>query len=225
MNKYLQNNLKVITVPALSLLGVILVFLLAGSFVWGKISDLIAQYNQEQQTSAMLKEKLNSLQSTGAQISDFAQSLTIALPQSNSSLTLLSQAKSLASQDSLNLQNIKGGSEVKESGTSHAEVSFDVEGSVANIFNFVSQTKNIAPINKVTRVKLSSTGSLARANITINAYWASLPTKIPAVSDPLAAITPDEQKLLQDLSSLTSPQLQELSPSAGGGGRSDPFSH
>lgn len=223
MNKALENNLRVISVPAAALIGVILVFILAGNFVWGKINSLLDDYGQAQKEQATLKDKLSSLQNNQSQISDFAQSLIAALPDGNSSLALISQLKSVAQTNNLTVQNIEGGAEISESGLSHVDISFDVQGANLPIFNLLDSSKTIAPLNKVTRFKLTTSGSGSLANITVRSYWAGLPTKIPAVSDPLQKITPEEQTTLQGLSSLRQPQFVELTPSQGGN-RTNPFS-
>lgn len=224
MNKSLENNLRIMAIPALSILVVVVIFLLAGNFVVAKITSLIAENEAAQKSKAMLQDKLSSLQTTQAQVANSAQSLTMALPSANTSLAISSQLRVIGAENSLGLENFSVGTEIKEGAISHVDVTFDANGPSANILNFIEQTKTIAPLNKVKRLKLTTaSGEVSRANIVVSSYWAAFPTKIPAVSDPLQQITPEEQTLLTTLSTLRSPQFLELSPESGGG-KADPFS-
>lgn len=225
MNKSLENNLRVIVVPLGTLLAAIVIFVLAGNFIFGKITTLLADNDAAQRSKAVLRDKLSSLQSTQGQVSDYAQSLSTALPGDNTALVITSQLKSIAAENSLTLENFAVGPEVKDQSISHVDVTFDASGPSQNIFNFIDETQTLAPINKVERLKLSGAGggsSTGRGNIVVSSYWASFPTQIPAVSDPLQKITPDEQTMLQALSSLKQPQFLDLTPASGG--KADPFS-
>lgn len=224
MNKAIEKNIQVLGVPILTILGIVLAFFLVGNLVYGKISELLLQNDVAQKMSTTLKNKLSSLQANQSQVSDLAQSLTNALPAANTSLETASQLKLIAAENVLTLQNFSSGQEVVDGGIMHVDIVFDAEGQADSILNFLVATNTIAPINKVKRLKLTggTNGGPARANVLISSYWAQFPTKIPAVSDPLQDITPEEQTLLTQLTSLRQPQFVELSPEAGG--KADPFS-
>lgn len=222
MNKSLENNLRVIAVPLGYLLGVIVIFVVVGNLISTKINSLLTENSAALLSKATLQDKLSSLQSTQGQVSGFAQSLTAALPETNTALEITSQLKSIAAENSLNLQNFAVGTEVKDGEVKHVDIAFDAQGQSGNIFNFITETNTLAPLNKVKRVKLTSGSGTSTANITISSYWAAFPTQIPAVSDPLQKITPDEETMLQNLSNLRQPKFLELSPSSGG--KADPFS-
>lgn len=224
MNKSLENNLRIMAVPALSILVVVVIFILAGNFVISKIGSLITENENAQRTKAMLQDKLSSLQTTQSQVAQSVQSLTAALPSSNTSLAISSQLRSIAATNSLTLENFSVGTEIKDGAMSHVDVTFDAQGSSEGILNFTEETTTIAPLNKVKRLKLTTASEgVTRANIVVSSYWSAFPTKIPAVSDPLQQITPAEQELLTNLSTLKSPEFLELSPEPGGG-KADPFS-
>jgi len=223
MNKSIENDLRIVAVPLGSLLVVIVIFVLAGNLVAGKISSLIAENETANNSKLTLQNKLASLQSTQGLVSGFAQSLTAALPSTNTSLAIASQLRAVASENSLNLENFSVGAEIKDATLSHVDVTFDAEGESASILNFIEQTKGVAPLNKIKRLKLTAgVGGVSRANVVVSSYWSPFPTKIPAVLDPLAEITPEEQTTLQELANLRQPQFLELSPESGG--RPDPFS-
>lgn len=223
MNKILTGNIKLIGAPILMLIGLIALFVLASTFIVSRINALFGEYDTQKQEMVTLNEKLSSLQASSATISGFAQSLAFALPDKNTSLMIVSQLKTLASENTLTMQNIKVGSELKDGQISHVDVSFDIEGQSSTIFSFLNQTKTIAPINKLTRFRLSTTESGSRANITLSSYWAAFPTKIPAVSDPLVKITAEEERTLQVLGALRKPAFGELTPNVGESEVSNPF--
>ncbi len=213
MNKFLEANLKTISLPLGSMVFLVIVFLFGGNFAFERIKTLSSELEEARATTATLQDKASSLETTQQQVTNFADSLVSALPDKNSSLLLISQLRTLATENSIILQNLKVGSEVKEAQIAHVDVTFDIEGQSTSLINFILQTRGIAPLNKVTRVRINSSGETSRANVTIGSYYAEFPTKIPAVSDPLQKITADEEKTLAQIASLRRPQFLLLTPS------------
>ena len=222
MNKSLENNLKVISLPLLMFFGSIVLFALVANFVGGKITSILSEYERLRRPTVTLTAKLNSLSVNETRVSDFIQNLTAALPPSNSSLLLVSQIRGLVSANLLYIENLKVTNLILDQELNHADVGFDVEGSAASVFSFVAQTSSLAPLNKVARLKLTTSASGLRASITLTTFWAAFPVKVPAVSDPLAEVTPDERRLLDKINGLSRPQFLELVPTAESG-RENPF--
>lgn len=222
MNDFLSGSLKLFAVPLLTIVALATVFLVAANLIAGRITALLAENDAAAKTTATLQGKLSSLEGTQGQVSDYAQNLIAALPEKNSSLITLSQAKALASENSLILDNISVGSQLTDANLSHVDVVFDVAGAAADIFNFIASLPTVAPIGKLAEVKITGSALSFKANISLTSYWAPLPTKIPAVSDPLQKITPEEETLLAKIGNLRQPQFLELAPSQSVG-RTDPF--
>src|SRR5689334_17074671 len=114
MNKSLENNLRIMAIPIGTIVAVIIFSIIAGNFVFAKINSLIMDNEATQRSKATLQDKLTSLQSTQGQVSDFAQSLTNALPAANTTLAITSQLRTIAAENSLSLQNFSVGAEIKE---------------------------------------------------------------------------------------------------------------
>ena len=209
--------------PLLIVVALIIVFVGAFNLVAARITSLIAENEEAIKTTQTLQTKLSSLESTQTQISNYAQSLIAALPAKNSSLIALSQAKSLAAENSLVLDNISVGSELSDAAISHVDVIFDVTGASQGVFSMIEALSNVAPISRVSKVKVTAVGASHKASVALTSYWAALPTQISAVSDPLGDISPQEQELLNKLGGLRQPQFLELTPTLGAG-KIDPFS-
>lgn len=223
MQKIPENIMSVIKV-FLPLLAVILLFVIVGKFGFGKISNIRSQIAIAQKEQKILSQKLNVLTNvaaTGEQFSNFAVS---ALPDSNPSLSVVSQLKILAGGDGLVISEIKSGSPASNAtGVSAVNVSFNVFGSRVQIESFINKISTIAPITIVDKIKINESAPGASVgNITVKSFWAPFPTQIPPVSQAIADLTSDEQQIMQDLSTLKQPVFSLVLPTQGG--KSDPFS-
>jgi hypothetical protein len=225
MQKIPENIITVVK-AFLPLFTIIILFVIVGNFGFGQIGqirDKVISAESDQKTLTQKMEVLRNVSAQGAQISNFA---VAALPDSNSSLAVMSQLRTLAQNQNLFIANIKSSDPTTDpTGLSSVGISFNLSGgSRAQLESFANSLGSIAPITLVVKIKLSedSPGS-ALANVSVKSFWAAFPTKIPALTEAISDLTPDEQQLLQKISALTQPVFVQLPP-AGGGGRSDPFS-
>jgi len=221
--KKIPENVTTVAKAFLPLTVIIILFVIVGNFGFGKITELRNQITASQSDQKILTQKLDVLRNVstnGTQISNFAVS---ALPDSNPSLAVMSQIKTIAGSHNLIISDIKAtGPTIDPSGLSSVTTSFNVSGSREQMESFVNSVGSFAPITIVTKIKLSedSPGS-ALANLSVKSFWAPFPTKIPAITEVISDLTPDEQQMLQDISSLNQPVFIQLP--ASGGGKSDPF--
>lgn len=222
MKSYLEINLKVMLPYIAAIVIVFLFFVLGSGFVVDKISSSLARISGQKQEIVTLSEKISILEEGKNSFLEDSQSLIIALPQSNSSLFATAQLKSLASESTLTLENIKVGPEVKTEGNvSKADISFDMDGNVSSLLLFAQNIKTIAPLTRVQKFKISG-GENSRANIYVSSYWSVLPTKIPNVADPIKTLSPEDESVLKQTAELRSSQSTILTPLEGEPS-SDPF--
>ena len=150
-----------------------------------------------------LRQKLSILQSpeVGISKSDLAYA---AIPSENPSLIALSQIRTIASTTGLSLTSFSVSQPVKVKNLWKITISFDVDGNMVSIFNFLDVLSNSAPVLTVEKYKLATNGQEARANIGVNYYWSPLPKQIPPISES-TDFTKEELETLDQMTKLTSP--------------------
>ena len=155
----------------------------------------------------------------------YADAATIAMPDKNPSLIALSQLKTLAENNGLNLSEIKIGSKTSDkSGTFKTTILFEAEGALFQVLNYLVSIKSMAPLSVINRVDITQRGEVIRASVSLVVFWAPLPTKLPAISEPVRELSADETNLITELSNLEEPLFTEVLPAAPSG-RIDPFSY
>lgn len=215
----MPKNLLSSTLP---LLAAIVLFIVVTKFGVGRVIELRQEISQANIDKNALTQKLSTLQNLGSNLSANSEASSVALPDKNPALIVLSQIKNLAVQNVVSVSNIKTSSSVSpNTNLSSADLSFDVVGPFPAIFSFLSGIHKIAPITIVDRVRMNETGQTATAAVTVSSFWSALPTQIPAVDQPVNTLTSDEQTILTSVSTLVPPQFSELSPAQGG--RANPF--
>lgn len=216
----INKNLLTSTLP---LLISIFLFVIVGKVGIGRVSALREEIADGEKERKTLTEKLNTLRTLGGELGSNSVASTYALPESNPVLAAMSQLKLAAAQNVISMSSLKSGAGAKgNGGISSVDISFEAVGPKEGILAFVNGLTKVAPIMQLNKLKLSETGGQTRAAISIRAYFAELPTKIPAVDSPVKLLTADEEETLMTVTALTPPQFSEVLPSAAG--KTDPFS-
>jgi Tfp pilus assembly protein PilO len=220
----LQQQLKTLVIPLVGLVVLIFLSIMASKLVVGRIDFIRQQTASLQNTVSALEDKLSVLQDLGSEIPSLRNELATLMPSRNSALFAYSQVKSLANFFQVNLDNFKVGQEVVavSKKLEHVEISFDVEGSLAQIENFLTELGKSAPLTKINKARITQSGGLSRASIELFCFWASYPTKLPDISEPIKELSQEERDLLSLLSSFKPPLLEELVPNKPAS-RSNPF--
>lgn len=207
----------------LPLLVVVILFVVVGKFGVGKISDIRNQIGSAAADQKVLSQKLDILRRIESNGAQWSNTVVAALPDSNPSLSVMSQIKVLTGMNGLAISEVKAGSPaVDTAGLSSVTTSFSVTGPRSQIESFVGSIASFAPItivDKIRIIELAPGSSIA--SISVKSFWAPFPTKIPAITQAIPDLTQAEQQTLQDLSSLTQPTFTEITPVSGG--KSDPF--
>ena len=210
--------------PFIPLFVIILLFITIAKFGLGKISQVRAKISQAQKQERVLSQKLSVLSDVRVVVSDDSSVASITFPNKNPSLTVAYQVKAEAGLMGLTPLNIKSGTAIEDkSGLSRVDVNFDIEGQRSLVLEFLKRIEAFAPITMVEKVKLNEVGGVARAQVTVKAFFAELPKKLPALGEALNDLTVDEKDILTQISSLRQPLFVSLSPSTPAE-RPDPFS-
>lgn len=216
--------IKTLGVPALLGVIVILMYIFAGQFIYQKVMAVRDQQTLAKKEEQDLRLKVATLNDTQNTVSSFTEDVVIALPQSNPTLIAFSQIRKIAADNQISLSNVNVGAEVADAGVSKVIMSFDADGSITGVMSFLKALENIAPLNKLDKVKISSSAASARASVSVGFFWAPLPKQITTVTEGVSTLTPDEEAVLKSLAGLTKPEFTENVESIPStGNRADPF--
>lgn len=218
----IPQNIKLIIRSVAPLVIVVILFVLVGNFGISKIQEINSEINSAKKDNGVLSQKISLLNSISATLANSPNVATLAVPITNSSLMALSQIRDLASANQLSITNIKSGSSASTGGLSKINITFEAGGSISQMVSFLQGLSNIAPITVLDGVKITqATGGIA-ANISVNTFWSPAPTTVPAISQSIGDLTPDEKTVLAHIATLTQPTFSEVKPSVNTG-RTDPF--
>lgn len=186
----------------------IVVFKLATTQIPKQRSNLSNQMRKEQ-TLRQKTEVLRTLEST---ILEQADLTSFALPNKNSSFAVASQLNRLAGETSVFITNLRIGGEAKDATLSNSDLTFDVEGTTATVLTFLENIGRIAPLTLIDKVQLNQAQELVRATVRVKVYWAEFPLTLPAVSEPITDLTPEEEEVLGRIVNLIPPDFVYLEP-------------
>lgn len=208
----LGPNLKVLAVPLGSLVVLIVLVIIFFQFTLAKISSQSEEINKTKKEENVLNSKIALLSEAEDSITNQSEALSLYLPSKNSSLSIISQIKNGASLNLVSAENIKVGVENKTGSLSKVDINFDIDGSVPAILSYLKSFKTSMPITIFSKIKITGSGEMVRASITITGFWSPLLTKIPAITEPIKELTPDEITLIEKISTYTRPTFSEVLP-------------
>lgn len=218
--------------PAMMMVGVPLflsVFLATLTVVTVKIgyttlSTQFAQLDVAKKNEEVLSEKQSALTALAPQIKGMADSAVRAVPEDSQTLLIFAYIKELASANQVLIADLKagGGAGDVDNKLANSDISFNASGSFDAVTSFLSKFSDAAPINTVDKIELSTSNQVSTAAVRVKNYWASFPSTIPSVLEPLAGLTSEEEALISKMESLTSPNFPTIIPT-GPADRVNPF--
>lgn len=192
----------------------------------------IAEISREKEELREIRKNIDSLKAKDSALRE-VQSSTVAqvdaavqaVPSVNPVLLVISQIKNLGAEKGIVISKLQagGGAGIKKTELDTSDVSFDAQGDMFLMLDFIKSFARISPLTTIEKITFSQTGGVGIASIVVKSYWAGLPEKIPSAIQPLVGLTSEEEKTLakiQGLIPLPYSKLTPLPPS----GRSNPFS-
>lgn len=223
MLESIPENVKSILTAFLPLLFIVILTYFVGSFGFSKISEARNNVAKAQRDQTVLQQKLSILGNVTGDLGNQAASVAVALPDTNPSVLVISQIRTLGSKNSVDISNLKSGGEVEDpSGLLRVDISFDATGGRIPVLNMIQALSGVAPISLVDKIKLTETNQVARASVTVKSFWAPLPTQLPALTEQINDLTDVEKKTLSDVATLSQPVFSVV-PAAKTGGKANPF--
>jgi hypothetical protein len=222
---FIPQKMRVMLLPLALLLAMITLSIIVFKVGVAKISTQRAEFQKATKNETILTQKQQVLQTLEDNILSYTDTVIIAMPDKNSSLMALSQLKTLAERNAISLSEIKIGSKTSDkSGTFKTTILFEIEGALFRVLDYLIATKSFAPLSVVDRVDITQAGGVIRASVSLTVFWVPLPTKLPAISEPVTELSANEINLITELSSLEQPLFTQISPAAPSA-RIDPFSY
>jgi hypothetical protein len=220
---FIPQKMKVMLLPLALVLAMVVLAIVVFKIGITRISTQRTDLQKATKNETILTQKQQVLRTLENNILSYADTAIMAMPDKNPSLIALSQLKVLAERDALSLGSIEIGGKVKDkSGTSKTTISFEVEGTLSGVLNYLLSTKSFAPLSIIDRVDIAQAGGVIRANVDLAVYWVPLPTKLPAISEPVRELSANETNLITELSKLEQPLFTQVLPAAPSA-RIDPF--
>ena len=150
----IPENVKIVLKSLIPLLIAIILFVIVGNFGFTKISDIRSRISKAERDQKILTQKLDILRNVEANGEAMSNIAVAALPDSNPSLSVISQLKTLAGMNGVILSEIKAGASSTGSGIYPVSITFNVSGSRAQINSFITGIDKFAPISVVERIKI-----------------------------------------------------------------------
>jgi len=222
---FIPQKMRVMLLPLVLLLAMVTLSIIVFKVGVAKISTQRVELKKASKNETILTQKQQVLQTLENNILSYADTAIIAMPDKNPSLIVLSQLKTLAEKNAITLSEIKIGSKTSDkSGTFKTTILFEIEGTLFQVLNYLISTKSFAPLSVVDRVDIAQASGAIRASVNLTVFWVPLPTKLPAISEPVRELSADETNLITELSSLEQPFFTQVLPAAPSA-RIDPFSY
>jgi len=219
MDKISENDKRILkSVAPLVIIAVL--FFVVIKVALPQLSSLKSQITGAKKVKSVLTEKIKILSSVSAMIGD--NSAIYALPKSNPALQAVSNLNLLASTNSVSVSDIR--SSIANSGAvsnlSSVTISFSATGIREQLIAFIKSIDTVSPIMIVDKVDITDNQGINTASLTIKTYFASLPEKIPTITEAVTDLTPGEKALLSQISKLSPPLF--IDASVGGVGPTNP---
>jgi hypothetical protein len=218
---------KPLMIYGLIFLGFIATGVIMGGYFLSEIATLTDSTEKVSTEIAALTERKEILQNVNSISTEAISRAQIALPTANNSLSLVSQIRTVATEQGLVIKNLDLIAQKAGEGTlAQSVLNFDVDGEALAIVKFVYGLKRVAPVISVDTVSLSSSsgGASANAIISVRSPWAAVPTKLPALTEPITALNAQETELSAELASYRYPFTTTVESSESADvGRVNPF--
>jgi hypothetical protein len=205
--------IKIAAKPLLVLALLAILSLTGFSKAFSEIGSLKEQQAKAVKSENILKSKLDTLSINEASVSTDANHAVSFLPGENPALLVLYQLRAGAVNSGLILSDLKVGSGIQDpNGFMRVSISFDVEGPLMQILDFISSSKVMAPNIWVERTDLEFSGDVVRASIDTKSFWVPFPTKMPPLTEPVTSLDASEKEVLTKISGFSKPSFVSLTP-------------
>lgn len=212
----LSPNIKIISVPLVTIVTVIMIFILFAPQGYSRINSKMTEFKNTQKEENILSSKLDSLKRLSSASLDPEDTSVIALPSKNPGMWIVSQIRRSSRETDIeivkmSILNVNEKDEIKSS-----DVQFELEaGEYQSLLNFVKDLVVMLPIYSLKIISVErgqGEGVLFTGKVEATFYWSDFPKTLPAMNEPLNELTEDEINLIGIISGFKRPAFTELTP-------------
>jgi len=221
--KILGPDIRILFVPVVLLVGIFFLFTFSFKFILPRITTQTQKIKEVRGRMVLLEEKIEILREIRERLLYDTDVSLVAVPDTNPGLWKFSQIKGYAEENQVNIENSKvGGEIIDKRQITKVRYTVKVNGSLEDIFAYLNDLINSSPMVNFSSAKLTTSRGEVYVTFDMETYHWELPTKIPAITEPVKRLSNDEENVLSYLSKLKKPEFTVLEPS-GPYDRKDPF--
>lgn len=211
-------------------IGIFLVFL-SWSFIIPKTNQVFEAKNslaKEKSRLTKLQAKLADLESLNEfELSERTNLALKAVPDKKNVIGVMSSLRTQAAEKGLMIENLSVSpgelmSTVSATpGPGKLDFKIEIQGPLETILDFFTKMQESLPLVSLRQVKIELVGGNAAVSLTLESYFLPLPQTLGAIDLPVLKLTPDEEKVLNQISGFSFLPPASFTPSVG---RVNPFS-
>lgn len=194
----------------------------------GKISTGRTNLQKEEARLKQLQAKYDDLSGLNEFELTERNALTLkAIPETKNVFGAMITIKTIANESNVVISEIKvdpGDISSESAKKIFTNVKFDlkIEGPYTGTIDFVKKTEKTLPLMSLGKFKTTITGEIASSEFSLETPFYPMPNDLGKIDTPLAKLTADEDKLLDQLAGFTYLESTSFTPAEG---RADPFSY
>jgi len=225
MKRSAFSKYKPIALPVGAIIAVVVLALLSGNFLMGRINSIRAEMRRLESSNSVLAQRADTLQSVPFEITDSVTLASQALPPDTPAILATQQLKLLASEFEVSLERFtvttrkgRDGEELMSS-----DINFEVSGEFQNLWNFLNSFGDLVPIINIGSIAVSSSQTVATAVVRLQAFSAPFPETLPSITEPIVDLSSAERDTLEFISSFRQPVVRSIPPAPPDQNRVNPF--
>jgi hypothetical protein len=208
------NQYKSMIWYGLILLGLVVAIVFEAQFFLGKTNTFSQTESELNSRISKLEQRNNALSSLSPSVIAASKQIATVLPAENSVLLVTSQVRTTAVANKVTIKTLTTSSisDQTDPQAGSTQVGLIVEGSSSSVLDFLTSLTTQAPLIELGGVNFVTNPTTTIAQVTLNSYWSPVPTQLPAITESISALTPEETTLLTQLSAFTSPVINSDTP-------------
>jgi hypothetical protein len=213
-NLKINPNVKIIFLPAFTIFILILLIFPVFNYGYQQITTQYKTLDEKAQQIGRLEAKLDVLREVKDSVLENADTSLLAVPSVNPTLWKLYQIYKIAEEDNVTLSSRNAKAESGKSGNLLAtEINFIASGNFDALIKFFEDINNNVPLSTLETINIKRDKGGFGADVSFRVYRASLPTELPALTQPIKNFTEDQQALLEKLAEMKPPDFTTVPPS------------
>ena len=215
------GKIAYLLVPVIWLVVLVTVSYFVGNTGYAKIKSQRQAVVSAKKTENIMVEKEAEIKNS-KQYSLYVQPVSLALPDKNPTLILISVLRNMATSATIAMNNLRLSAGAEVSGAKQVNITFSAAGSYTNIMSLLKSSKTAAPLLTLQKVEFSILGDSMTGDFTFSSFYSAYPEKLPSVTEPISKLSAQNIETLKAVSNFTPPVFTKIPP-AGPYERANPF--